>query len=137
MTKEKFYPDFYGPPKPFVAEEPEKVVEKLKRQQDLFVQQNKKILEDQKKERREAAAKLLGASTSKTFENVTYHGTEGMVNRLIDSKQKQLMREKERTAKEQEVIVTTTTTTTNNNAPFYSFIPLLFFAYTSLIITRI
>ena len=107
LNKEKFYPDFYGPPKPFVAEEPEKVVEKLKRQQDLFLQQNQKILADQKKERREAAAKLLGASTSKTFENVTYHGTEGMVNRLIDSKQKQLTREKERAAKEQEVCVVT------------------------------
>ena len=104
LTKEKFYPDFYGPPKPFVAEDPEKVVEKLRRQQELFQQQNQKVLEEQKKERREAAAKLLGASTSKTFENVTYHGTEGMVNRLIDSKQKQLVREKQRAAEEQEVV---------------------------------
>ena len=78
LTKEKFYPDFYGPPKPFIAEDPEKVVEKLRRQQELFTQQNQKVLEDRKKEQREAAAKLLGASTSKTFDNVTYHGTEGI-----------------------------------------------------------
>ena len=104
LAKEKHYPDVYNPqePKPFTAEDPAGVLEKLSRKQEAFKQQlerTKQFNEDQKKLRLAAEAHNAVAVTKKVADE-TFHGTEAMVERAAAAKAKAM--EKERLRKEAE-----------------------------------